>query len=82
MIRSFKFFHGYTGKLRTIWNPPFVDVEAYTINPEQELTQILSDEIARQVDSDVLDRITRLINGGGNQDEDYLNRWMNIGNRA
>jgi hypothetical protein len=53
------------------------------IDAEAELTRIMSEEIARGIDEDVIRTITRRINGGDNHGVDYLNHWLRIGdNRA
>jgi hypothetical protein len=72
MIREFKFFHGITIQtegirniirtLRAQWSPELVDdlINVHTIDTEAELTRILSEEIAREMDENVI----RIINGG------------------
>ena len=72
MIREFKFFHGITIQtegirniirtLRTQWSPELVDdlINVHAIDAEAELTRILSEEIAREMDENVI----RIINGG------------------
>ena len=76
MIREFKFFHGVTIQtegiqrivrtLRAQWRPELVDDlnAIHTIDAEAELTRLLSEEMAREVDENVIRRITREINGG------------------
>jgi hypothetical protein len=71
MIREFKFFHGITIQtegirniirtLRAQWSPELVDdlINVHTIDAEAELTRILSEEIAREMDENVI----RIING-------------------
>lgn len=90
VVREFKFFHGITiesneiqgmvRRLRAHWRPePIEEV----IDAEEELTRIMSEEIARGIDEDILRTITRRINGGDNHGIDYLNHWIRIGdNRA
>ncbi len=85
MINSFKFFHGTVETKFTVqWNPEFNEnlYNLYsTMDAEAELTRILSEEIAREIDEDILRTITSRINGGDNIN--YLNHWMEIGgNRA
>ena len=75
-VREFKFFHGITIQtegiqnivrtLRTQWRPELVDdlTEVYAINAEAELTRLLSGEIARSIDNDIIDELTIRINGG------------------
>ena len=72
MIREFKFFHGITIQtegiqnivrtLRAQWSPELVDdlINVHAIDAEAELTRILSEEIARELDENV----RRIINGG------------------
>ena len=76
MIREFKFFHGITIQtegirniirtLRAQWSPELVDdlINVHTINAEAELTRILSEEIAREMDENIIIELTRRINGG------------------
>lgn len=84
MIKEFKFFHGTINKkLTAVWSPQIAEDlnDVYTIDAEAELTRIMSEEIARSIDEDILRTITRRINGGDNVN--YLNHWMSIGeNRA
>ena len=86
MVKEFKFFHGVTlesneiqgmvRRLRAHWRPePIEEV----IDAEEELTRIMSEEIARGIDEDILRTITRRINGGDNHGIDYLNHWLRIG---
>ena len=75
-VREFKFFHGITIQtegiqnivrtLRAQWRPELVDdlTEVYAINAESELTRLLSGEIARSIDNDIIDELTIRINGG------------------
>jgi hypothetical protein len=49
----------------------------------EQLTRQLSNNIAEEIDNNIVDTLTRMINGGGNNNGDYLNYWMNMeGNRA
>lgn len=86
MISSFKFFHGVVNtKLRVEWSPELEqDLNFYHgIDAEAELTRIMSEEIARGIDEEIINTITRRINGGNNHGIDYLNHWIRIGdNRA
>jgi len=75
-VREFKFFHGVTIQtegiqrivrtLRAQWRPELIDDlnAVHTIDAEAELTRLLSEEMARGVDENVIRRITREINGG------------------
>lgn len=65
MVREFKFFKGFTEK-RTFtveWNNDIVR----NFDAEEELTRLMSQEIAREVDNDILNRLFNLVNNGGNQ---------------
>ena len=93
MIREFKFFHGITIQtegiqnivrtLRAQWRPELVDDlnTVHTIDAEAELTRIMSEQIMEELDNEVVNELTRRINGG-NDNIDYFDRWLNIGNRA
>ena len=86
MVREFKFFHGTINKkLTAVWTPQIAEDlnDVYTIDAEAELTRIMSEEIARGIDEEIINTITRRINGGYNHGIDYLNHWIRIGdNRA
>jgi hypothetical protein len=93
MVKSFKFFHGsiddeftlYTNgnrRMTVAWNGE--TTIGQTIDAEAELTRLMSNEIAREVDDEIINTITRRINGGSNNGIDYLNHYINMGggNRA
>jgi hypothetical protein len=92
-VREFKFFHGVTiqsegiqGIIRTLraqWRPELVDDlnTVHTIDAEAELTRLMSDQISEEIDNEIINILTRRINGG-NDNIDYFDRWLNIGNRA
>jgi predicted chitinase len=86
MVSEFKFFHGIIKTKFTVhWNPEIEqDLNShYAIDAEAELTRIMSEEIARGIDEEIINTITRRINGGSNHGIDYLNHWLRIGeNRA
>ena len=75
-VREFRFFHGITIQsegiqnivrtLRAQWRPELIDDlnAVHTIDAEAELRRLLSEEMAREVDENVIRRITREINGG------------------
>lgn len=68
--------------LRAIWTPQMhEEIQAYrNIDAEAELTRIMSQEIARAVDDDILQTLMRRINGGHNDNNaDYLNFWLRMG---
>lgn len=67
MINSFKFFHGTIKTKFTVqWNPELEqDLNFYhRTNAEAELTRIMSEEISRAVDEEIIQTITRRINEG------------------
>ena len=88
-VREFRFFHGITIQsegiqnivrtLRAQWRPELIDDlnTVHTIDAEAELTRLMSEQIVEEIDNEII----RTINGRNN-DVDYFNRWLNIGNRA
>jgi hypothetical protein len=76
MIREFKFFHGITIQtegirniirtLRAQWSPELVDdlINVHTIDAEAELTRLMSEQIAQEIDDEIINIITGRINGG------------------
>ena len=60
----------------------------YGLDVEQELTRLMSREIANEIDNDIIRELTRTINGGDqiairNVNADYLQRYLDMGeNRA
>jgi hypothetical protein len=82
MVKNFKFFHGVIrSTLTATWSAQ--EHEHYGIDAEAELTRTMSEEIARGIDEEIINVITRSINGGGNHGFDYLNHWLRMGeNRA
>jgi hypothetical protein len=84
MISEFKFFHGITKKgirrLRATWGPDLIERR---VDVEGELIRVMSQEIARGIDKEIINTIVRRINGGSNHGIDYLNHWLRVGeNRA
>ena len=81
MVKNFKFFHGVIrSTLTATWTHQ--EEELFSINAEEELTRLMSNEIATTIDDEILRTITR-INSGDNHGMDYLNHWLRIGeNRA
>ena len=87
MIREFKFFHGVTIQsegiqniirtLRAQWRPELVDDlnTVHTIDAEAELTRIMSEQIMEELDNEVVNELTRRINGG-NDNIDYFDCWF------
>ena len=92
-VREFKFFNGFTidsegiqGIVRTLraqWRPELIDDlnTVHTIDAEAELTRLMSEQIVEEIDNEMINILTRRINGG-NDNIDYFDRWLNIGNRA
>jgi len=92
-VREFKFFHGVTIQsegiqnivrtLRAQWRPELIDDLniVHTIDAEAELTRLMSEQISEEIDNEMINILTRRINGG-NDNIDYFDRWLNIGNRA
>jgi hypothetical protein len=80
-MREFKFFHGRKPHKHTaIWDPN----SEYRLDLEDEITSALSDELSRAVDELLIRSLTRTINGGDNNNVNYLNHYINMGggNRA
>lgn len=91
MVREFKFFYGITiesneiqgmvRRLRANWQPE--PIEHDTIDAEQELTSMLSNEISRTIDEDIIQRLIDETTENIETTSSYLNYWLNIGgNRA
>jgi hypothetical protein len=82
-MRNFKFFHGYDNKLTAVWMPETDGRDYYNVDIEQELTRLMSEEIARGIDEEIITRLTRTINGGRNNEIqrnlNYLNHWIGMG---
>ena len=75
-VKQFKFFHGTTIQtegiqnlirtLRARWEPEIQQhILTYdAIDAEEELTRLLSSEIARTIDEEMINALNRTINGG------------------
>jgi uncharacterized surface protein with fasciclin (FAS1) repeats len=75
-VREFRFFHGITIQsegiqnivrtLRAQWRPELVDDLNYyhVIDAEAELTRLMSAHIAEEIDNEIINVLTRRINGG------------------
>jgi hypothetical protein len=75
-VREFKFFYGITIQsegiqdivrtLRAQWRPELIDDlnTVHTIDAEAELTRLMSEQIAEEVDRDIVRRLTGIWNGG------------------
>jgi hypothetical protein len=67
MVNEFKFFWGIPKKgrvLRVDWRPELMDDG---VDVEEGLTRIMSEQIARSIDDDIINELRRRINGGYNQ---------------
>jgi hypothetical protein len=76
MIREFKFFRGITIQtegiqniirtLRAQWSPELVDdlINVHAIDAEAELTRLMSEQIAQEIDNEIINIVTGRINGG------------------
>jgi hypothetical protein len=67
MVSEFKFFWGIPKKgrvLRVDWRPELIDDG---VDVEEGLTRIMSEQIARSIDDDIINELRRRINGGYNQ---------------
>ena len=64
MIREFKFFHGVKGKFTVVWTPEHNAEDMFRFNVESELTTLLSEQIAEEIDNNIIEELRRRINGG------------------
>jgi len=76
MIREFRFFHGITIQsegiqnivrtLRAQWRPELVEDlnTVHTIDAEAELTRLMSEQIAQEMDNEIINELRIRINGG------------------
>ena len=76
MIREFRFFHGITIQsegiqnivrtLRAQWRPELVEDlnTVHTIDDEAELTRLMSEQIAQEMDNEIINELRIRINGG------------------
>jgi hypothetical protein len=76
-MRNFKFFHGYSSSFTAVWMPETDGREYYDVT--EQLTRHLSNNIAEEIDNEIIRTLTRRINGGGDDNGDYLNYWLNMG---
>ena len=55
----------------------------FIVDAETELTMLLSEQITRTIDDDIVDRLTRTINDGNvlnlRDRVEYFERWLDIG---
>lgn len=63
MVKNFKFFHGVIrSTLTATWTHQ--EEELFGIDAERELTRLMSNEISRTIDDEIVEELTRRINGG------------------
>ena len=70
MVSEFKFFRGIPKKARVLrvdWRPELVDDGVNYTDIVSELSRALSETISREIDNDIVNQLTRRINGGFNQ---------------
>ncbi len=70
MVSEFKFFWGIPKKgrvLRVDWRPELIDDGVNYTDIVSELSRALSEMISREIDNDIVNQLTRRINGGLNQ---------------
>ena len=85
---NFKFFHGLVnGRTTFLWMPETDGRDYYGLDVEQELTRLMSREIANEIDNDIIRELTRTINDGDqiitrNVNMDYLQRYLDTGGNA
>ncbi len=75
-VREFRFFHGITIQsegiqnivrtLRAQWRPELIDDlnTVHTIDAEVELTRLMSEQIAQEMDNEIINELRIRINGG------------------
>ena len=75
-VREFRFFHGITIQsegiqnivrtLRAQWRPELVEDlnTVHTIDAEAELTRLMSEQIAQEMDNEIINELRIRINGG------------------
>jgi len=66
MLRDFKFFRGISEKQR-VFTVQYNNDIVRNLDAEDELVRLMSQEIANEIDNDIIRRLTRRINGGENQ---------------
>lgn len=64
MINQFKFFHGIKNKFTVSWAPEHNSEDLFGFSAESELTRLLSEQIAEEIDNEIISELTRRINGG------------------
>lgn len=80
MVSEFKFFWGISKKsrrIRAVWSPDLVEDRG---SFEGELIRLMTEEITRGIDEEIINRLTRRINGG--HSSNYFDGWMNIGDNV
>ena len=75
-MNEFKFFRGF---INTEECYEIFDGRRLLNDIEQELINELSADIANEIDNDIIRTLTTRTN---DEDTNYLNHWINMGNRA
>ena len=94
-VREFKFFHGATiesegiqGIIRTLraqWTPQLEEDlnEVYTIDAEVELRRLMSEQIAEEIDNEIMGQLREMVNEYENDEIiNEITRRINGGQRA
>jgi hypothetical protein len=82
-MRNFKFFHGYDNKLTAVWMPETDGRDYYDIT--EQLTRHLSNNIAEEIDNNIIDTLTRMVNERDSQSIErninfnYLEYYLDMG---
>ena len=66
MVKDFKFFRGISEKQR-VFTVQYNNDIVRNFYEEDELVRLMSQEIANEIDNDIIRTLTRRINGGENQ---------------
>lgn len=82
-MRNFKFFHGYDNKLTAVWMPETDGRDYYDVT--EQLTRHLSNNIAEEIDNNIIDTLTRMVNERDSQSIErninfnYLEYYLDMG---
>ena len=85
---DFKFFHGLVnGRTTVVWMPETDGRDYYGLDVEQELTRLMSREIANEIDSDIIRQLTTMVGDVDqisirNVNSDYLQRYLDMGENS
>lgn len=77
-MKSYKFFHGFDRQRRVTW---IIDEGGYR---DENLLGDLTEQFQRAIDDEIVNQVVRRVNGGGQDNLQYLNHYINMegGNRA